>query len=49
MYYFMTPCCFKGTTAAGVSVRLYSWVQQLLFVATVGALAAAAATAGWRI
>ena len=45
----MTPCCFKGTTAAGVSVRLYSWVQQHLSVAAVAALGAAAAAAGWRI
>ena len=45
----MFPCCFKGTTAAGVPVRLYSWVQQVLFVAAVAALGAAAATAGWRI
>ena len=45
----MFPCCFKGTTAAGIPVRLYPWVQQLLFVAAVAALAAAAAAAGWRI
>ena len=45
----MFPCYFKGTTAVGVSVRLYPWVQQLLFVAAVAAVAAAAAAAGWRI